>query len=88
MDKELVKKLLYSNSINIEDLNTFIVDYIKEEKGEDVTLEELKGIVKLIQMNMFNLEYALVRSASKLNLSLLKIHDKNGQLIRKIVYEN
>ena len=88
MDKELVKKLLYSNSINIEDLNTFIVDYIKEEKGEDVTLEELKGIIKLIQMNMFNLEYALVRSASKLNLSLLKIHDKNGQLIRKIVYEN
>ena len=88
MDKELVKKLLYSNSINIEDLNTFIVDYITEEKGEDVTLEELKGIVKLIQMNMFNLEYALVRSASKLNLSLLKIHDKNGQLIRKIVYEN
>ena len=88
MDKELVKKLLYSNSINIEDLNTFIVDYIKEEKGEDVTLEELKGIVKLIQINMFNLEYALVRSASKLNLSLLKIHDKNGQLIRKIVYEN
>ena len=88
MDKELVKKLLYSNSINIEDLNTFIVDYIKEEKGEDVTLEELKGIIKLIQINMFNLEYALVRSASKLNLSLLKIHDKNGQLIRKIVYEN
>ena len=88
MDKKLIKKLLYSNSINIEDLNTFIVDYKKKEKGEDVTLEELKGIIKLIQMNMFNLEYALVRSASKLNLSLLKIHDKNGQLIRKIVYEN
>ena len=86
--KEFINKIVNNQQVNINELNTFIVDYIKEEKGEDVTLEELKGIVKLIQMNMFNLEYALVRSASKLNLSLLKIHDKNGQLIRKIVYEN
>ena len=88
MDKDLIKRLLLSDQINIKDLNEFIVAYVKEEKEKDVTLDELNGIVKLIQMNMFNLEYALVRSASKLNLSLLKIHDKNGQLIRKIVYEN
>ena len=88
MDKDLIKRLLLSNQINIKDLNEFIIAYVKEEKEKDVILDELNGIVKLIQMNMFNLEYALVRSASKLNLSLLKIHDKNGQLIRKIVYEN
>ena len=65
MDKDLIKRLLLSNQINIKDLNEFIVAYVKEEKEKDVTLDELNGIVKLIQTGIFNLELTLVKLASE-----------------------
>ena len=88
MDKDLIKRLLLSNQINIKDLNKFIVAYVKEEKEKDVTLDELNGIVKLIQTGIFNLELTLVKLASKHNLSLMKVWDSSGQLVKRIVYEN
>lgn len=88
MNKELIKKLLGKNEIELSDLNTFVTEYVKETMNYDITVEELTGIVKLIQMQVFNLRFALVRSAIHLGLNVMSIFNSKNELIRTDVYES
>lgn len=87
MNKEVVVRLLTKEKIELSDLNTFLTEYIYETKHKDVTIEELKMIVQLIQMRMLNLEIALFHSAKHLNLNILRVFDNSGKLLQTNVYE-
>jgi hypothetical protein len=88
MNKELVKKLLTKTEVELSDLNTFITEYVKEIKNYDVTIEELNGIVKLIQMQVFNLRFALMQSAIHLGLNVMSVFNNKNELLRTDVYES
>lgn len=88
MNKEIVKRILTNNTINISDLNTFITEYVYEKLNRDITAEELKGIVQMIQAKIFNLRFAVLEAAKMLNLDVFSVFDKNGNLIRTDVYES
>lgn len=49
------------------------------------TPEELSGIVQAIQMNMFDLMFAVKNAAIKLNIQLNILYDKHGNLIRMFI---
>lgn len=87
MNKETVKKILTNTQINQKEFFEFITDYVKSEKDEDVTQEQLMGIAQAIQMGAFNIRYAAEQAAAKLNIKVTNLIDRNGALIKTVCEE-
>lgn len=83
--KEFINKIINNQQVNINELNTFIVDYCKLMENKIPTQEELTGIVTAIQMGMFNLTTAVKYAAIKLNIQINELYDKHGNLIRMFI---
>lgn len=83
--KNFINKIINNQSINLEELNTFVVDYCKLMDKKTPTQEELSGIVQLIQMKIFDLIYCVKQAAHKLNIQITSIYDKHGNLIRMFI---
>jgi hypothetical protein len=83
--KEFINKIVNNQQVDINELNTFIVDYCKlmENKIPDAT--ELVAITQLIQSGMFNLIYAVKNACIKLGVQLNILYDKNGQMIKLLI---
>lgn len=88
MDKELVIKLLKTNNVDLKDFNTFITEYVKLKLDKDLSIEELNGIVQAIQAGLLNLTFALLEAAKILDLNVLTIINKKGELARVEIYES
>lgn len=86
MDKELVKRLLTTNKIDLVDLNSFITEYTFEKKNRHITPQELNAIVSLIQNGIFNLRFALQEAANSLGLTVMTAASKDGVILRTEVY--
>lgn len=87
MNKELIKRMLINPSIQMDDLTTFIVEYVEFKKKKVVSQQELQIIIQLIQIREFDLRYALIQAAISLNLNVLSTFDKHDNLLRTDVYE-
>jgi len=87
MNKELITRLLSNSPIQLEDLTKFITEYTEFKLKRIISSEELQSIIQLIQMNIFNLRYAVIEAAKCLKLNILSTYDKNGNLLRTDVYE-
>ena len=83
--ENFIKKIINNEQINSTELNTFIVDYCKLMGNKIPTQQELSGITQAIQMNMFDLIFAVKNAAIKLNIQLNSIYDKHGNLIRMFI---
>ena len=83
--KNFINKIVNNEQVNLTELNTFIVDYCKLMKNKIPTQEELSGIVQLIQMNIFDLIFAVKQAAQKLNIQINSIYDKHGNMIRMFI---
>ena len=83
--KEFINKIINNQQVNINELNTFIVDYCKLMKNKIPTQEELTGIVTAIQMGIFNLTTAVKYAAIKLNIQINILYDKQGQMIKMFI---
>ena len=83
--ENFIKKIVNNEQVNLTELNTFIVDYCKLMGNKIPTPEELSGIVQAIQMNMFDLMFAVKNVAIKLNIQLNILYDKHGNLIRMFI---
>ena len=83
--KEFINKIVNNQQVNINELNTFIVDYCKLMENKSPTSEELVGIVQMIQTGMFNLIYAVKTVSIKLNIPLTILYDKHGQQIKMFI---
>lgn len=86
MDKNLIIKLLTNSSIKNEDLISFISEYVLETKGKNISIKEISGIIQMIKLGYFDLNYALTQSALKENLTVLNVYNKNNQIIKTDVY--
>jgi len=83
MNIEIVKKIVSLKNITIQELNEFVVDYIKEEKGSEPTSEQLLKIIELIKSGIFDVRYAANKMAQKLNLQITTISNtQTGQVLR------
>ena len=83
--KEFINKIINNQQVNINELNTFIVDYCKLMENKIPTQEELTGIVTAIQMRIFNLTTAVKYAAIKLNIQINTLYDKQGQMIKMFI---
>ena len=83
--KEFINKIINNQQVNINELNTFIVDYCKLMENKIPTQEELTGIVTAIQMGIFNLTTAVKYAAIKLNIQINTLYDKQGQMIKMFI---
>lgn len=83
--KEFINKIVNNQQININELNTFIVDYCKLMDNKLPNSEELSLILQMIQMGAFNLNYSVKIAAIKLNIPLTILYDKQGQQIKMFI---
>lgn len=79
--------ILEGKPITEVQLNDFITEYTKIFSDKDITGPQLIGINNAIKMGIFNLYYAAENAANKLNLSVIKIFNNQGQLIKTTVYD-
>lgn len=83
--KEFINKIISNQQINLNELNTFILDYCKLMNNKIPTQEELTGIVTAIQMRIFNLTTAVKYAAIKLDIQINTLYDKQGQMIKMFI---
>jgi hypothetical protein len=88
MDKSIITKILKSQQITQIELNTFITEYIKLVKDEDITTQQLQMISTLVQSGHFNLFYAAKIAALKLDLNFDVLTDRSGDILNVIVRES
>ncbi len=88
MNKNIVTKILQGQPINLEELNSFIVDYVKMMKNEEINSQQLEMIRELIKTHIFNLNYAAKVASIKLGMNVVNVHDRNGQIISTIVHDS
>lgn len=87
MNKDLVIKILQSNSISQEELHTFIADYVLLKKNKNISGQELAAITGLIQQGFLNLRFAALQAASDLGLTVLSLVDDALNPKKTWVYE-
>lgn len=76
------KNIIQTKTIDLFKLNPLIIEYVKNEKNIDVTTTQLQEISKLIQSGAFNLMYACEKILNDSNVTVCKLFDKNGNLIK------
>lgn len=88
MYRDIVKKILKTGQINDNELNEFLIGYIKDTKNKDLTAEQLTEIKKLISMGVFDINYAIKQASNNLKLQLVSVIDLNTkQVLRMDVYD-
>lgn len=84
MSKETTIKLLRSESININELTSYITDYLTS-LNKEFNAKQLNAILQLIQTGYFKLDDSINYFIDKYNLNVMRIYDKQGQLLKTIV---
>jgi len=84
---EIIKKILTTGQITLEELNIFLDEYITNRLKRPVSPEQLNAIVELITKGVFDLKYAATQVAILANLNVLSVLDGNNSVITTIVYE-
>ena len=84
MSKETTVKLLRSESININELTSYISDYLTNLNRE-FNVKQLNAIIQLIQTGYFKLDDSINYFINKYNLNVVRIYGKQGQLLKTIV---
>lgn len=83
MSKEITLKLLRSESININELTSYITDYLTS-LNKEFNAKQLNAILQLIQTGYFKLDDSINYFIDKYNLNVMRIYDKQGQLLKTI----
>lgn len=83
MSKETTLKLLRSESININELTSYITDYLTS-LNKEFNVKQLNAILQLIQTGYFKLDDSINYFIDKYNLNVMRIYDKQGQLLKTI----
>ena len=84
MSKETTIKLLRSESININELTSYITNYLTDLNRE-FNVKQLNAIIQLIQVGHLTLDDSINYFINKYNLNVVRIYDKQGQLLKTIV---
>ena len=79
--KEFINKIFSNQQVTIEELSSFIVEYSELCGIKDTTPQHIQFAIQLIQNGMFDLKYACKNCAKKLELQVVEMYDKNGQLL-------
>lgn len=84
MSKETTIKLLRSESININELTSYITDYLTN-LNRGFNAKQLNAIIQLIQIGHLTLDDSINYFINKYNLNVVRIYGKQGQLLKTIV---
>ena len=87
MNKEIIIKILETNSVSQEELYNFITDYVMEKKNRIISGQELTTITQMIQQGFFNLRFAALEASRDLGLTVLSLVDNNLIPKKTWVYE-
>ena len=78
--KDLIKQLIKSKTVNIKKLIEFITTYLDDRKIK-YSQEELKAIIELFQLDVFNLLSSIETACIFYDYPLQKLYDRKGELI-------
>ena len=84
MSKETTIKLLRSESININELTSYITNYLTD-LNRKFNVKQLNAIIQLIQVGHLTLDDSINYFIDKYNLNVMRIYGKQGQLLKTIV---
>jgi len=87
MNKEIVIKILETNSVSRDELHIFISDYILEKKNKNISGQELAAIESMIHQGFLNLRFAAEQAAYDLGLTVLSLLDNASNPKKTWVYE-
>ena len=74
-----------NKSITKNNLVKFIVNYCIICKKQEPSSQQLEMICQLIEVRMFNLEYAIENACRLLDIIIYKIYNKQGAIICKYI---
>lgn len=81
-----IEKIINNKQIQIEELNKFIVDYLKLMDKREPTVQEISQIAQLIQMGMMDLRFAVMSASKKLGMQIDTLSYANtGQIIKQYI---
>ena len=86
--KEFINKIFSNQSVTIEELSNFIVEYSELCGIKDTTPQHIQFAIQLIQNGMFDLMYACKNCAGKLGLQVIEMKDKNGVVLYTKIQED
>ena len=84
---EIIKNILTTKEISLEDLNIFLEEYIVNQLKRPMSSDQLQAIVQLITQGVFDLRFAATQAAILNNLNVLSVQDRNNNILTTIVYE-
>lgn len=82
-----IRKFLKKEQVQLSELSDFIVKYCELIKNKIPTAQEIQAITQLIQMQQFNINYAIKNACIKLNIQHIEMFDKNGQYIKSYIQD-
>lgn len=83
MSKEITLKLLRSESININELTSYITDYLTS-LNKEFNAKQLNAVLQLVQTGYFKLDDSINYFIDKYSLNVMRIYGKQGQLLKTI----
>jgi hypothetical protein len=86
MNKEIVIKILETNSITQEELYNFITDYVMAKKNRLISGQELSALATMLQQGFLNLRSAALQAAEDLGLTVLCLLDNASNPKKTWVY--
>lgn len=76
---------LLKNKYSLTDLSTIVVEYVKKEKGIEVTGEQLSLIISMLNSNsvfISNMVDKIMNDITSYNLTYSILYDKKGDVIK------
>lgn len=76
---------LLKNKYSLTDLSTIVVEYVKKEKGIEVTGEQLSLIISMLNSNsvfISNMVDKIMNDITFYNLTYSILYDKKGDVIK------
>ena len=83
--KEFITKIINNQQIQLNELNDFIIKYCKMMDVKEPSAQELILIGQMIQMNQFDLLFAVKIAAQKLGIQINILFNKHGQQVHMFI---
>lgn len=86
--RRIIERILKQKKLKVDEINEFIVGYVKEVKGTEPTAKELNMIIQMIQQGQFNINYAAKEYAKLLGYTVISVEVMATRRVLRIdVYE-
>lgn len=85
MNENSVKNILLNINLSYDQIIEFIIDYVKMQTNENIDFKKAEKILLLCKSGYFNLRFAALEAAKKLDLKVRVLKDEYDNIIKTYV---